>query len=197
MQKIVIGIDEVGRGPIAGPVTVAAVAFLKTPEPDAIAGANDSKKLTSKKRDELRHMIDTLEEQGVLKTAVHSIPASVIDTHGIVFALNRALTHALDALHISPEACSVKLDGSLGAPETYVTQETIIRGDQKELSIMLASIVAKTTRDRMMEAYAFEYPQYAFERHKGYGTKAHYEAIATHGPCDLHRKTWLKTKVIT
>ncbi|XKT74429.1 MAG: ribonuclease HII [Patescibacteria group bacterium UBA2163] len=195
--RIIIGIDEVGRGPIAGPVMVAAVGLNKTFSVSDFPGINDSKKLTPKKRDTLRAIIDERRERGELRVGVHAVPANDIDEKGIVPALELAVTEALTALAIDPKVCDVRLDGSLKAPIGYVHQQTIIKGDQKELSIMLASVFAKTERDREMERHAIQYPEYGFERHKGYGTKAHYEAITLHGACPLHRKTWLKTKTIT
>lgn len=198
-RRIIVGVDEAGRGPIAGPVTVAAVALL-TANNDGrrasviekhLEGVKDSKQLSEKKREYFRSVVEALADTGFLKYAVRSTSAAVIDTKGIVFAIHTSLTAALYELALEPKQTFVKLDGALRAPEQFVHQETIIRGDETELPIMLAGIVAKTTRDRLMRAYAARYPQYGFEIHKGYGTKKHYQAIGSVGVCDLHRRTFI------
>jgi len=190
-HQYIVGVDEAGRGPIAGPVTVAAVAFTQPFDESFFEGANDSKKLSPKKREALRVRIEEGAVQGFVRFGVYSTPSTMIDEEGIVPALKYSLAQSLSALHLSPEECNVKLDGSLKAPEMYCKQETIIRGDATELSIMLASIVAKTTRDREMELYGKQYPEYSFEVHKGYGTKKHYEALKKHGLCAIHRSTFI------
>lgn len=199
MRRFVVGVDEAGRGPIAGPVTVAAVAFLQNvgrPTSNilkGLEGVKDSKQLSEKKREYFRSVVEALAGAGFLKYAVHSTSAAVIDEKGIVFAIHTSLTAALDELALEPTKTCVKLDGALRAPEQFVHQETIVRGDETELPIMLAGIVAKTTRDRLMRAYAAQYPQHGFEKHKGYGTKMHYQALRVFGACDLHRRTFLKS----
>lgn len=195
-----VGVDEAGRGPLAGPVTVAAVAFLvplNGGRPTSaieghLEGVKDSKQLSEKKREYFRSVVEALAGVGFLKYAVHSTSAAVIDTKGIMFAIQTSLTAALYELALEPKQICVKLDGALRAPEQFVHQETIIRGDETELPIMLAGIVAKTTRDRLMRTYATRYPQYGFEKHKGYGTIMHYQALRAFGVCDLHRRTFLR-----
>lgn len=190
-HQYIVGVDEAGRGPIAGPVTVAAVALLNPFDPAVLDGVNDSKKLTPRKRAHFRGVIDELSDAGAMRTAVYSSPASVIDEQGIVVAIRSALDAALKNLSLDPAECHVLLDGSLKAPDAYCRQETIIKGDEKELSIMLAGILAKTERDREMDALSSTFPAYSFETHKGYGTKAHYQAIAEHGMCRIHRASFI------
>lgn len=200
MRRMIVGVDEAGRGPLAGPVTVAAVALFTTNNDGRrtsviegpLEGVRDSKQLSEKKREHFRSAIEQLAQKGILRFAVHSADAHVVDEKGIVFAIQTSLTAVLDELALEPKQTFVKLDGALRAPEQFVHQETIIRGDETELPIMLAGIVAKTTRDRLMRAYAARYPQYGFEKHKGYGTTMHYQAIRTFGVCTLHRRTFLK-----
>lgn len=186
-----VGIDEAGRGPLAGPVAVGAVAFLKPFDRAVLKDANDSKKLSEKKREEVRHTIESLAADGVLAFSVAFSSSRMIDEKGIVPAIQDALSRALMSLPIDPRSATVELDGSLKAPGLYVNQKTIIRGDATHLSIMLASIMAKTERDREMVRLSIEFPVYGFEQHKGYGTKAHYEAIKKHGLCLQHRITFV------
>lgn len=191
-EPIIVGIDEAGRGPIAGPVTVAAVAFLKPFDVTRLTGVKDSKKLSEKKREYFRAIVEELSNEGCIKFAVHSSEAKIIDSKGIVFAIQLSLSSVLNTLSLPPSSCFIKLDGSLKAPSVYKRQETIIKGDESELPITLAGIMAKTTRDRNMLTYAKQYPEYGFEHHKGYGTKMHYQALTSLGACELHRTTFLK-----
>jgi len=198
-RHYIVGVDEAGRGPIAGPVTVAAVAFLnlnygftKSVVQKRCEGVRDSKQLSEKRREYFRGVVEDLAKEGILRWAVHSTAPSVIDSKGIVYAIQVSLHAALDELALAPERTLVKLDGSLKAPSRFFNQETIIRGDETELPITLAGIMAKTARDRDMVAYAKRYPQYGFEKHKGYGTQLHYRAIASVGFCALHRRTFMK-----
>ena len=186
-----VGIDEAGRGPLAGPVTVSAVAFLKPFDHTVLSEANDSKKLSPKKREKVRNVIEQLSEEGFISFSIQSTDALFIDTHGIVPAIRDALSRALSQLSLKPEEAHIQLDGSLKAPPEYIHQETIIRGDATHLAIMLASIMAKTERDREMIIHGARYPEYGFEVHKGYGTKRHYEAIKKNGLCALHRTTFI------
>lgn len=188
---ILVGVDEAGRGPLAGPVTVSAVAFLKPFDHGVLSGANDSKKLSPKKREEVRHLIEQLAGGGFISFSIESSSAQFIDEHGIVPAIRDALSRALSALSLEPSTVRIQLDGSLKAPPEYTHQETIVRGDATHLSIMLASIMAKTERDREMVLLGERYPEYGFEVHKGYGTKRHYEAIKKNGLCALHRTTFI------
>jgi len=197
-SPVIVGVDEAGRGPIAGPVTVAAVALLinqnygltKSIVWKRCEGVRDSKQLSEKKREYFRGVVEDLAKEGVLRWAVHSTKSTVIDERGIVYAIQRSLDTVLDELALDPHETRVLLDGALKAPQRFVHQETIIRGDETELPITLAGIMAKTTRDRGMVAYAKQYPQYGFDSHKGYGTPLHYRAIEMHGLCRIHRASF-------
>lgn len=196
--EYLIGIDEVGRGPLAGPVAVGAVRlsakYLKSVQKLG-RGFRDSKKLSAKAREEWMVKIEEARTAGWLEYAVAFVEPGIIDKKGIVHSINTALKRALKtALGGSSSKCGdvrVLLDGGLHAPAHYENQETIIKGDEKELSIAFASIVAKVSRDARMVALAKKYPQYSFERHKGYGTRAHYLAIKKHGITPHHRKSFL------
>lgn len=196
----IIGIDEVGRGPIAGPVVVCAcakrigVSFLSA-YPKGVL--RDSKKLSEKQRDSI---LETLQSGIQTKDVIFGIgesSAEYIDTHGIVSAINEAMHQALESLHNHgvPAHSHVILDGSLHAPEKY-TQETIIKGDEKVEEISLASIYAKDYRDTFMRTKAVEFPGYGFESHVGYGTSAHYEALQSKGISPIHRTTFLKSLIL-
>lgn len=196
MQKWLIGIDEAGRGPLAGPVSVGVVLVPSNFDWEQIQGVNDSKKLSPEKREALFRQAQVLKREGKLDYAVAMVSAKVIDVIGIVPSVTRAMSQALKKIH-RPDLCkevAVKLDGGLKAPKEFLHQETIIKGDQKELSIGLASIMAKVTRDRYMERVGKQskYARYELAVHKGYGTKAHRLAIKKHGCTDLHRVTYCK-----
>lgn len=186
-----IGIDEVGRGPLAGPVTLCAAVFPKR-RLSCFDGIKDSKKLTEGKREEWLKKIDEEREGGRIFYAISSSSNKFIDKHGIVCAIKMAIKDCLEKLNLSPEKCFVLLDGSLSAPPEYVFQETIIKGDEKEQIIAVASVAAKVDRDHFMVGCADKFPEYHFDEHKGYGTKNHYEAIKKHGLCELHRRSYLK-----
>ncbi len=190
-MKFVVGIDEAGRGPLAGPVAVAAVLVAEGFEvAREFPGVRDSKKLTEEKREEIFNMLEARDAEGVARFAVRFSSAELIDERGMTIAVKRALQAALATLAPLPFDGRVLLDGSLFAPSDYV-QETIIGGDGSEPLIALASIAAKVSRDRLMKKLAKEYPEYGFEAHKGYGTKAHYAALAELGPSPAHRRTFL------
>ena len=194
-MKAIIGIDEVGRGPIAGPVAVGA--FLIFDEnfyseiPKFSVPLRDSKKLSRKSRDAWFKHIAGLQEEGKCTFHVAMVSAGEIDLHGISKAIKKALAETLDTLGCDEE-CLILLDGSLHAPEPYHNQITIIKGDEKEPVISLASIVAKVTRDEYMFKQAKKHPHYGFENHVGYGTSEHYAAIKKYGLTPLHRKSFLK-----
>jgi ribonuclease HII len=189
MSKLLsVGIDEVGRGPLAGPVAVGAVVLKK---PMALSQVRDSKQLSPKQRDEWFDWVHAQKKAGVLDFAVSFVSPRMIDKIGIVPSIQRALNVSLRQLMIAPERAEVFLDGGLQAPLEWQNQKTIIKGDTQEVSIALASIVAKVLRDRRMIQYAHKYPEYGFEKHKGYGTKPHYTALKKHGVCPLHRLTFL------
>jgi len=196
--KYIIGIDEAGRGPLAGPVSVGVTCVPVDFNWEHIAGVGDSKKVSPKNREAIFSRAQELKKAGVLTYAVAMISAETIDKIGIVLAITKAMDSALTKIHRSglckPEDCFVKLDGGLKAPERFKFQETIIKGDQKEKVIGLASILAKVTRDRHMQKLALkkEYALYSFDIHKGYGTKMHRKSIAAHGISDMHRKSFCK-----
>ncbi len=191
--QYIIGVDEVGRGPLAGPVTVAA-AMMPRGFSFGDTRPNDSKKISEKKREE---WFLYAEEHSYISYAVASISAGMIDKIGISKATIMAVEQSLEKLfptlgsNHQVEEVEVLLDGLLHAPEKY-KQKTIIRGDEKEPIISLASIIAKVTRDRMMVEVSEKYPQYGFDSHKGYGTKKHYESIEKYGILDIHRRSFLK-----
>lgn len=190
MYRYIIGVDEVGRGPLAGPVAVGA--FISTPEVlEKIGRVNDSKVLSSQAREEWLFKILALQSQRKCHYSVTYVPAGSIDSIGIALAIRFALMESLAKLHCDPKECLVLLDGGLRAPKKFVNQKTIIKGDATETAIALASIAAKVHRDRHMVRLAKQYPQYGFEKHKGYGTKAHYEKLLVYGPTNIHRKSFL------
>lgn len=190
-----VGIDEVGRGPLAGPVTLASFALHRDYFDEVegrLRGITDSKKLSEKKREHFFSQIKQLVDEGKLIIVVASSSAKMIEKDGIIAALNSALRRTLKP-H-SPESSFVFLDGSLKAPPSFA-QETIVKGDVKNWLIGAASVVAKVSRDRYMQRMAKRYPEYAFEQHKGYGTRIHRDALARYGVCELHRKSWIKNNL--
>ncbi len=189
-MRYLIGIDEAGRGPLAGPVAVGAVVIPLNFDWKVLDGVRDSKNLSEKTREKIFERTLELQRSNQLRFAVCTSSALYIDTYGIVPAVKRALAEALSRLETNPRECRVLLDGSLKAPTEYSNQTTIIRGDDTEPIISLASIMAKVTRDRLMRRLAPRYPAYGFETHKGYATVAHRQRIRTQGFCPLHRKTF-------
>jgi ribonuclease HII len=191
-----IGIDEVGRGPIAGPVAVGAFVFLQEEGRKLFRGAKESKQISEIRREEWFIVIRNAKKRGLIDYAVSFCSEEVIDRKGISFALRRALRKALVKLtrnnRIDYKCTKVLLDGGLKAPKEFKDQQTIIKGDEKKLVIALASICAKVMRDRKMVKLAIRYPKYGFEVHKGYGTKKHYEAIKKYGVLSVHRRSFLK-----
>ena len=190
--KYIIGIDEAGRGPLAGPV---AVGVVKTPGSfdwaSKLPGVDDSKKLTEEKRAAIFSQAKKLRHAGELDFAVAMVGPSFIDTFGITQAINLAMARCIARLKLHPEEVSIRLDGSLSADPIF-TQATIIKGDALYPEIGLASICAKETRDAYMRRIARKYPHYQFEVHKGYGTKAHRLTIAKIGKSPIHRVTYCK-----
>lgn len=181
-KNLICGVDEAGRGPLAGPVCAAAVIM---PEGLIIESVNDSKKLTAKKREKL---FDIIKNEAVCYSVAFA-SASEIDEINILNATHLAMTRAVEGLEKSPEV--VLVDGN-SLPKWYYNSEAIVKGDAVCHSIACASILAKVSRDRLMLLEAEKYPQYSFEKHKGYGTKVHTQAIKEYGPCPIHRKTFLK-----
>jgi len=188
-------VDEVGRGPLAGPVAVGVVKF-KAESQKVITkwgiGFKDSKKLSANGREAWLVKIDEAMSEGWLEYAVAFVSPSVIDKKGLSYAIRTAMEKALSEIEHDVNKTKVLLDGALHAPSHYPHQETIIKGDEKELSIALASIVAKVARDKKMVALAKKFPEYGFEKHKGYGTRAHYLAIKKNGLTKHHRRSFLR-----
>lgn len=183
--KAICGVDEAGRGPLAGPVCAAAVIL---PANTFIDGVNDSKKLSEKKREAL---FDVIKETAVSYCIAY---ASVEEIEGIniLNATMLAMKRAVEGLDVKTDYAMI--DGNK-MPQLDIDGETIIKGDAKSMSIACASILAKVSRDRLLYEYAKEYPQYQFDKHKGYGTAAHREAILKYGPCPYHRMSFL-TKIL-
>lgn len=191
----IIGIDEVGRGPLAGPVVVCACAVrcgvnLLTLFPKG--ELRDSKKLTEKHRASIVTSLSSYLARGEVYLGIGEVDAKTIDNIGISGAIKQAQSEALAALHVQgvDESSFLFLDGSLHADPRY-QQETIIKGDEKIIEIALASIVAKEHRDAKMKTYKEQYPMYGFEKHVGYGTKMHCDAIRTYGATPIHRISFL------
>lgn len=178
----ICGIDEAGRGPLAGPV-VAAAAVL--PKDCQIFYLNDSKKLSEKKRDLL---FDEIKEKAVAY-GIGIVSPKVIDEINILQATYEAMRQAISQLNVIPE---ILLNDAVTIPGVDIMQVPIVKGDAKSVSIAAASILAKVTRDRMMMEYDQIYPEYGFAKHKGYGTAAHIAALKEYGPCPIHRRTFIK-----
>jgi len=180
----VAGIDEAGRGPLAGPVVAAAV--ILQPMGD-LPGLNDSKLLTAAARERLFRQI----HECALAVAVSVVSPDTIDRINILQATRMAMTEAVANLTLSPDY--LLIDGPI-ALDLDIPQRAIIKGDRLSLSVASASIIAKVTRDRIMRELHKQFPLYGFDRHKGYGTRAHLEAIKSHGPCPAHRKCFKGVK---
>lgn len=181
--KYIAGIDEAGRGPLAGPVVVASVIM---PEDSMIEGVNDSKKISENKREKLYEII--IKE--AITYSVGIVYQEEIDDINILQATKKALTMAVEHLEVKPNV--ILVDALTGIDTLGIPFESIIKGDAKCYSIAAASIIAKVTRDRIMREWDKVYPEYGFASHKGYGTAKHIAAIKEYGPCPLHRKTFLK-----
>ena len=178
----VCGVDEAGRGPLAGPVCAAAVIL---PEGLVIEGLNDSKKLTARKREALyERIVSEAVSYGIAFAEVEEIEQSDILSAALL-AMNRAMAQ------LDPQPALALIDGNT-TRSIAVNARSVIGGDGLCASIAAASVLAKVTRDRLMVSLAEKYPQYGFERHKGYGTRAHYAAIAEYGPCEIHRRSFLR-----
>lgn len=193
--KYVVGIDEVGRGPLAGPITIGAV-LVKNDNGIVLGknffrGARDSKQLTPLGRAIWFEKIKEARRLEVLQYKVSFVGSALVDRHGLARATRLAIRRTLQKFGIEPGRILVLLDGGLKAPEEFQNQKTIIRGDEREPIIGLASIMAKVLRDRKMERFALEYPQFDFHLHKGYGTKRHISLIKKFGPCEIHRRSFL------
>jgi len=201
--KYIIGIDEVGRGPIAGPMTLGAVVvtraqYLKLGREAWRQSRHglDSKSMSESRREEYYKLFTKEQREGNILYKTTSVSARTIDKKGITAGARIAISHLLNSIKIHrvvlcKSNCLVLLDGGLMAPASWPHQETIIKGDSKETLIGMASIIAKVTRDRYMRRQHAKYPQYNFASHKGYGTRAHYLVLAKHGPTPLHRLTFI------
>ena len=180
--QILCGVDEAGRGPLAGPVCAAAVIL---PKETVIEGLNDSKKLSEKKREQLYDVIC----ETAVSYAISFVTVAEIEELNILHATQLAMIRAINELDPVPDLALI--DGNQ-AGDIKFPHETVIKGDASCVSIAAASILAKVTRDRFMVEMAEQYPNYHFEKHKGYGTKDHYNALREFGPCPIHRPSFLK-----
>lgn len=179
-QGVVVGLDEVGRGPLAGPLTCAAVVLPDEPQ---IIGLDDSKKISPKRRIELAQQV----KEYALACGIAHVEPAELDANGMAASLRTCMKRALEACGMEPDC--VLLDGN--PLHIHPKEINIVKGDGKTACIAAASIIAKVTRDAMMEEYAAQYPQYGFESNKGYGSAAHIAAIKKHGPCPIHRMSFL------
>lgn len=179
----ICGVDEAGRGPLAGPVCAAAVIL---PEGAVIEGLDDSKKLTEKKREKLYDIIKTT----AVAYSVAYGTLEEIETVNILEATYLAMNRAIEGLNVKPDFALI--DGNRVPRGIKIPCETIVKGDSKSMSVAAASVLAKVTRDRLMLEYDKKYPEYNFKKHKGYGTKEHTELIKQYGPCEIHRLSFLK-----
>ena len=184
--RYIAGVDEVGRGPLAGPVVAAAVVL---PEDFNVLGVDDSKKLSEKKREELYDAI----LEGCLAYGIGMADHQVIDEINILQATKKAMREAIARCEEMLGGLDYVIFDAVTIEDLKLPQEAVVKGDAKVLAVAAASIVAKVTRDRMMVEYSKEYPGYAFESNKGYDTAAHYRGIREQGICPIHRKTFLKS----
>jgi len=180
--KLIAGMDEVGRGPLAGPVCCACVIM---PLNNLIKGVKDSKKLLENKRNELAVKIS---EQAIC-FAIEYVDNNIIDEINILNATKLAMNKCVQKMVIQPDMVLIDY---VAKPNFQFNYETIVKGDNLSYNIACASIIAKVARDKLMKDYSLIYPQFGFEKHKGYGTQAHYSALSSYGPCELHRKTFIK-----
>jgi ribonuclease HII len=188
----IAGVDEAGRGPLAGPVVAAAAMlpakWLETGLPPALEGLNDSKQLTARRRERFFQMLTS---RGEVTFAIAQMEAGRVDEFNILQATHRAMNEALAALAPSPQHALV--DGTRVKTLRF-PQTPIVKGDARSYSIAAASVLAKVTRDRLMEEYHQRWPAYGFAEHKGYGTPQHLAALAEHGPCPIHRRSFAPLK---
>ncbi len=194
-KKYIVGVDEVGRGPLAGPVAVGVFVLNqdKLKEIKSVfKDARDSKKLTPKKREEIFKRIKNNKKNNLVRYNVRYESNKVIDKKGISFAIKSCIEKAFKNLNLKPKETQVFLDGGLKAPKEFIFQKTIIKGDDKVLVISLASITAKVSRDNVMVKLAKKYKKYGLDIHKGYGTENHREAIKSYGLSHVHRVTFCK-----
>ncbi len=190
--KYIVGIDEVGRGPLAGPVAIGAFKMPVNFTVKNFGPIKDSKKLTHEIREEIYKKLLILKKEKKIDFAVCYESVKNIDKFGLSRAIKNCLENSLRKLNLNPKECQILLDGGLHAPKEFQNQKTIIKGDEKERSIAFASIVAKVLRDRKMCILAKKYTKYGFEIHKGYGTKKHRELIKRFGLSLEHRVSFCR-----
>jgi ribonuclease HII len=193
MKKWLVGIDEAGRGPLAGPVAVGVVKIPSDFDWNLLQGVGDSKKVSEKNRKAIFLQAKQLQKEGKLDFKVMLKSARQIDSKGIAVVIREAIKNSLESLSVEPTLSFIKLDGSLRAPSEF-SQETIIKGDAKEKVIGLASILAKVTRDTYMCTVSEKYPKYDFSTHKGYGTVSHRANIYKYGLSPEHRITYCQNR---
>lgn len=200
VMQILIGIDEVGRGSIAGPVSVGSFSLLQSREKSFIQKVKkhglkfaDSKKLTKQQRDLWYAFLLEAKQKKLCDFNVEHVSNTYIDEKGISRAISAAIKKIVTPHLLYAQKCEVALDGGLRAPSAFKKQKTIIKGDEKIFVIMCASIVAKVRRDTLMKKESLRFPLYGFEQHVGYGTKIHFARIKEHGPSPIHRKSFLKS----
>ncbi len=193
--KYIIGIDEVGRGPLAGPICFCVFKMSVKFDAKKFGKIKDSKKLSAENREAIFCILEALKKEKKVDFALAYESAKSIDKNGLSKAVKNCIKKILKNLKLKPAECMILLDGGLKAPEIYKNQKTIIKGDEKERAIAFASIIAKVSRDALMKKLAKKYPKYGFEIHKGYGTKKHRELILKYGLCVEHRKSFCKNLV--
>lgn len=200
-MRIIIGIDEVGRGPLAGPVSVGVVSceekiYKKLKNDRRLPSAGkDSKKLTASDRKKYSDFLKILQMEGKISYKIVHISNKIIDAKGLSFSIKKAIKDGMGGLNIEPKYCEVRLDGGLKAPEIFKLQRTIIKGDEKEKIIAWASILAKVSRDEIMYKAERKFPRYDLGNNKGYGTLKHREAIKDRGLSTFHRVSFCKNLI--
>jgi ribonuclease HII len=190
--RFLVGVDEAGRGPLAGPVAIGVAVVPYGFDWKTIPGVGDSKKVSPKNREAIFRLAKSLKKTGVIDWSVILISAKIIDTIGITRAVAKGIERGMGRLGLNPNSVKVRLDGLLKAGAEYRKQKTIIKGDAKEKVIGLASILAKVTRDTYMVRLGKKYPEYGFEVHKGYGTLVHRKAIKKFGRSPVHRESFCR-----
>lgn len=191
-MRYIVGIDEAGRGPLAGPVAVAAVMVLANFSKKFFKGIRDSKQLSVGEREFWFALALETKKCGDLDFAVTLIKHSIIDKHGIVYAINLGIKRCLSKLNVDENSAQIFLDGGIRAPLKFAHQLTVVKGDEKIPVISLASIIAKVTRDKYMVKLSESYPEYSFDTNKGYGTRVHFHALKINGLTPIHRRSFLK-----
>lgn len=188
----IVGIDEAGRGPLAGPVAVGGARIGTDFNKKFFKGIKDSKQLSAEERELWFALAQEGKKRGELDFAVALVSERVIDKHGIAYAIRLGIRRVLKSLGVSETESQIFLDGGIKAPIEFKHQKTVVKGDEKIPIISLASICAKVVRDRKMVKLSEKYPEYDFDLHKGYGTFVHRQAILKYGPVELHRRSFLR-----